>query len=461
MKDLTTGSIHKNFITFTIPIIFSSILSTTFGMVDTSIAGLFLGAKGLAALGATASFFGLIDSVFYGLTYGVSVVVAKTFGAKQYSELRKVFLSNLLLIVAVLSILSAMAIPFWSTIFDFLNVDPEITTNARVYYNFLCLNMVFAMINHYCIFCSNSIGETKFPLFISIFGSVTNIIGNLLSVTVFDVGILGLGLSTLISTLLCSALNLLRFQYYFKKMGTHREAYRFSFKHITSLLSYSLPNMFQQSAMFLISFLTAPIHNALGYTAVAIISITSRIQSVLATLYYAMARTLGNFAAQCVGAKKYHKIRPAIGVAMLQSCFFFVPLLILMWLFPNYICGIFVDQAAETSVTEYLVIYIRRFLPLVVLNMICAVFHSTFRGIKSNHHLIISTATSGVVNLIACYFLTPIYGIVGVFIGTVSSWLIECIYIAVIYFTGLWVPKSIRRQVLTSANDPLIEKELI
>ena len=87
MKDLTTGNIHKNFIAVTIPIILSSILSTTFSMVDTSIAGLFLGAKGLAALGATASFFGLIESVFYGLTYGVSVVVAKTFGAKQYSEL--------------------------------------------------------------------------------------------------------------------------------------------------------------------------------------------------------------------------------------------------------------------------------------------------------------------------------------------------------------------------------------
>jgi len=461
MKDLTTGSIHKNFIAFTIPIMLSSLLSTTFAMVDTSIAGLFLGAKGLAALGATTSFFGLIDSVFYGLTYGVSVVVAKTFGAKQYSKLRTTFFSNLLLIVVVLSILSAIAIPLWSPVFDFLNVDPEITKDARIYYTTICLNMVFAMVNHYCIFCSNSIGETKFPLFISVFGSITNIMGNLLTVAVFDLGVLGLGASTLVSTFLCSVLNLARFQYYFKKMGVHREPYRFRFEHVTSLFSYSLPNMFQQSAMFLISFLTAPIYNGLGYTAVAVLSITSRIQSLLTTLYYAMARTLGNFAAQCIGAKKYYKIRPAIGVAMLQSCFFFVPLLILMWLFPNYVCSIFVDQATEMSVTEYLLIYIRRFLPLVFLNMVCAVFHSTFRGIKANHHLIISTATSGVVNLVACYFLTPIYGIVGVFIGSTSSWLIECIYIAVIYFTGLWVPKSIRQQVLASPGDSSIEEEPI
>jgi Na+-driven multidrug efflux pump len=285
--------------------------------------------------------------------------------------------------------------------------------------------------------------------------------GNFLTVAVFDLGVLGLGVSTPVSTFLCSVLNLARFQYYFKKMGVHREPYRFRFEHVTSLFSYSLPNMFQQSAMFLISFLTAPIYNGLGYTAVAVLSITSRIQSLLTTLYYAMARTLGNFAAQCIGAKKYYKIRPAIGVAMLQSCFFFVPLLILMWLFPNHVCSIFVDQATEMSVTEYLLIYIRRFLPLVFLNMVCAVFHSTFRGIKANHHLIISTATSGVVNLVVCYLITPIYGIVGVFIGSTSSWLIECIYIAVIYFTGFWVPKSIRQQVLASPGDSSIEEEPI
>jgi hypothetical protein len=43
---------------------------------------------------------------------------------------------------------------------------------------------------------------------------------------------------------------------------------------------------------------------------------------------------------------------------------------------------------------------------------------------------------------------------VGVFIGSSLAWLVECCYIAVIYFTGLWVPKSIRGWVLGRAITP-------
>ena len=220
MKDLTTGSIHKNFLYFAIPIMLTSLLSTTFGMVDTAIAGLFLGSKGLAALGATTSFFGLIESVCYGLIYGVSMVIAQTFGAKQYSRLRTIFLSNLLITVVFLSVLAAVAIPLWRPVFAFLNVDPEITKEAHIYYVAFCMYMVFAIINHYCLSCSHSIGETTFPLYVSILGSLINIGGNLLSVTVLDLGILGIAISTVVSAALCSVLHLLRFRNYFKKIGT-------------------------------------------------------------------------------------------------------------------------------------------------------------------------------------------------------------------------------------------------
>lgn len=459
MKDLTSGSIHKNFLAFSIPIILSSILSTTLGMVDTAVAGLFLGTRGLAALGATVSFFTLLESFFFGLAYGVSVAVANSFGAKQYSRLRSIFLSNLLLTVVSVSLLSALAIPLWRPIFSFMNIDPAITEDARIYYFALCIYVIFTLVNHYCTMCSHAIGETSFPLVISLSCSVMNIVGNLLSVTVLDIGIFGLGLSTVISTAFGTLLHMLRFHRHFKKMGTHREPYRFRWEHVTSLFSYSIPNILQQSSIYVINFLTAPIYNGLGYVAVAVLSIRNRLQSVLTTVYYASARTAGNFTAQCVGAKKYHKIRPAIGVAMLQACCFFVPIMLLMWLFPEAVGSLFIDESAEVEVARYLHIYIRQFLPFLLMHMVCAVFHSIFRGIKSNRHLIVSTAISGVVNLLACLILAPICGLIGIFISSTLSWLIECVYILVVYLSGLWIPKPIRSEIIRAKKRTSDETE--
>lgn len=450
MKDLTAGSIHKTFFLISIPIILSSLLNSAFGMIDTSIAGLFLGAKGLAALGATTSFFFLGNSIFYGLTYGVSTSVAKMFGAHQYERLRSVFYSNLLLIVGATVLIALGFIPLWRPIFSFLNVDPLITDDARDYFFCLCLIMLPNMVQHYCTFCSNSLGETKFPLYVSIFGSLLNIGGNLLSVAVLDLGVLGLGLASLFSSCVSSLLLLWHFCRYFKKIGASKHPYRFRWKHITSLLSYSLPNMFQQSAMYVAALFLAPITNGLGYTAVAALSIINRIENLHSQIYYASARTAGNYVAQCVGAKKYEKIRPALGVAFLQAFLFFLPILIAVWCFPQVVCRLFIDEAAEPAVTSYVTLYIRRFLPFIVLNVVCGVFHSVFRGIKSNRHMIISTCLSAFSKVLIAYPLAARYGLIGYIISGLAAWALECCYIGVIFFTGLWVPKSIRKNVLTS-----------
>ena len=131
MKDLTNGNIQKNFLLFSLPIIASSFLSAAFGIVDTSIAGLFLGAKGLAALGATTAFFLLGESIFFGLAYGVSVVIANLFGGQHYFRLKSIFYSNLWLTAGACTAMAMVFIPLWHPIFSLLNVDPLITAEAR------------------------------------------------------------------------------------------------------------------------------------------------------------------------------------------------------------------------------------------------------------------------------------------------------------------------------------------
>lgn len=459
MKDLTSGNIHKNFFLFTIPVVLSSLLSVAAGIIDTSIAGLFLGSRGLAATGATTSFFLLFEAIFFGISYGVTTATAKLFGAKQYSRLKSVFYSNALLIVGATSCLAILFIPLWRPVFSFLNVDPLITSEAHQYYICLCLYLVPAMVNHYCNLIFNSIGESKIPLYITVLISILNIFGNLASVTVLNLGVLGLGLSTVISSSIGSVLFLKHFHSCCKKMNVSKERYRFRWEHITSLLSYSIPNIIQQSAMYFIGLLVSPLINGLGYIAIAVNSITGRLHSINSNIYYASARTAANYISQCVGAKKYRKIRSSLGVAMLQACIFFVPIVIFMWCFPSLICHIFVDSEAEASVTYYVTVYLRYYLPFVVLNMVCGVFHSVFRAIKSNAHLIVSTGLSSVAKLVACYFFIPVYGIPGIFLSTVVSWCIELLYIGVVFFSGLWVPKSIRKEVLHPKKEPEEEKD--
>ena len=101
MKDLTSGNIYKAFFLFSIPLILSSILSQAFGIIDTSIAGLFLGSKGLAALGASSSAIVVVEAFFWGMNAGIGVYLSGAFGEKNYEEFKKIVVSNRIFIFAV------------------------------------------------------------------------------------------------------------------------------------------------------------------------------------------------------------------------------------------------------------------------------------------------------------------------------------------------------------------------
>ena len=101
MKDLTSGNIHKTFFLFTIPMILSAVLSQAFGIIDTSIAGIVLGSKGLAALGATIPAIIVVESAMYGFSAGVSMYLANYFGAREYKKYKSLYFTKLIFIFSV------------------------------------------------------------------------------------------------------------------------------------------------------------------------------------------------------------------------------------------------------------------------------------------------------------------------------------------------------------------------
>ena len=70
MKDLTKGNIYKTFFFFGLPLVLSGLLTQTYSVIDTAIAGHFLGEKALAAMGAIISTIPVgVVGAFTGMSY--------------------------------------------------------------------------------------------------------------------------------------------------------------------------------------------------------------------------------------------------------------------------------------------------------------------------------------------------------------------------------------------------------
>ncbi len=75
MKDLTQGNIYKTFVVFALPMVLAALLSQAYNLVDTVIAGRWLGSGGLAALGATSPLIQFVSSLFWGYNQGFAILL--------------------------------------------------------------------------------------------------------------------------------------------------------------------------------------------------------------------------------------------------------------------------------------------------------------------------------------------------------------------------------------------------
>lgn len=78
--DMTKGSISRNLILFSIPLLISSIIQQMYNTVDLLFVGNTLGTNSAAAVGAGSMLITCLIGLFSGLAVGTNVVLAKIFG---------------------------------------------------------------------------------------------------------------------------------------------------------------------------------------------------------------------------------------------------------------------------------------------------------------------------------------------------------------------------------------------
>ena len=75
--DLTSGSVPRQLLRFTIPLLLSNLLQGFYSIVDMAVVGQFVGSAGLAAVSNAAQLSFVINAVGMGITMGGTVLVAR------------------------------------------------------------------------------------------------------------------------------------------------------------------------------------------------------------------------------------------------------------------------------------------------------------------------------------------------------------------------------------------------
>ena len=85
--DMCNGSIMDKLISFSLPLMLSSILQLMFNAVDIIVVGRFSGSQALAAVGSTTALINIFTNLFIGISLGANVLAARYFAAGREKEM--------------------------------------------------------------------------------------------------------------------------------------------------------------------------------------------------------------------------------------------------------------------------------------------------------------------------------------------------------------------------------------
>ena len=111
-RDLTTGSVFRNVILFSLPYLLSYFLQTLYGMADLFIIGQFDSVAGITAVSIGSQVMHMLTVMIVGLAMGTTVSIAQAVGSKEHKKVAKCVGNTVILFMVVSIALMALLLFF-------------------------------------------------------------------------------------------------------------------------------------------------------------------------------------------------------------------------------------------------------------------------------------------------------------------------------------------------------------
>ena len=101
---------------------------------------------------------------------------------------------------------------------------------------------------------------------------------------------------------------------------------------------------------------------------------------------------------------------------------------------------------SDADSIHYAKVFMQFCMPFVLFNVINNLFHGIFRSVGAGKYLVIATVIYSVSRFGFSYFLYEKYQMYGIYTAIILSWIVEAVFGAIIYFSGLWKSKEYKEK---------------
>jgi len=441
MKDLTEGKEGKLIWQFAIPMLIGNAFQQVYNLVDSVVVGRYIDTAALGAVGASFPIIFLLISLVIGFAMGSTVIISQYFGAKKYSKVKdSIDTVNIILFFASIAI-TLIGILFAEEAFEIIKLPAEIMPQAVAYFKIYIGGVVFMFGFHGTSAILRGLGDSKTPLYFMIISTVVNIVLDILFVAVFGWGIEGVAIATVIAQAGAFFTAII----YLNK--TH-ELIRISFINLTfdkeifkESFRIGIPSGVQQSLVALGMIAIFSFVNDYGVAVIAAYSLAGRIDTFAVMPAMNFSAALGAFVGQNIGANKIDRVKNGMVATLKMTAVVSLIITAVVMLFGGPLMSLFTIDVEVIEIGRIYLFYVGGFY-IIFSSMF--VLNAVFRGSGDTlAPMFITLVALWIVRVPASWWLSQIYGEVGIWWGIPAGWIFGLGLSSIYYFTGKWKTKAV------------------
>ena len=438
-RSLTSGNITKAILFFIIPMMLGSLIQQLYTMTDSVIVGQFTGKVGLAAINSVATLFKFPLNFMNGLAAGATILISRAFGADDKEDLHQSIHAALavsVLLGVVFTVGGVIATPW---LMRAMSIPEDIWEPTRVYCSVYFSGLWAMVLYNMLAGILRALGDSRRPLYVLILCCIVNILGDLLLVGVFHMGVGGAAAATVAAQIVSVVavfilLNRSLGGSLFKKENRHLRKQSFA-----DMLRKGLP-LAIQSILFPIanSIIQASVNN-MGTDAIAAWGICGKLDLLIWLVADSMSPALTTYIAQNIGAGKFDRVRKGAVTGTLMSAVTVAFISLILYFGSGFFGGWFISSKDAGEILPLVVRYMSLMCPFYFFYSFAEGFSGACCGMGNTLVPMITTLTTICLLLVlSIWFILPHYGsmecIVWIYI---ASWIA-----AGVAFTGLFAIRS-------------------
>lgn len=428
--DLTKGKVLPVIAALALPIMGSSLMQFTYNLIDMMWVGR-LGSDAVASIGSSSLYINIGNAINSLVVIGTGIKVAHSVGKKDNHQVSKYINAGIIINMIIGILFGLVLILMGKSFIGFLNLhNGGVETNA---YYYLALNapiLFFAFFNMMYTRVMGSFGNNALAFKINGLGVLLNIVLDPICIYLFDFGVIGAGVSTLIA-------NIIMFVAF--RMNTNG-LFNYDFDEgleiskVIEIIALGLPMAFQRVLFNVINIMLAKIIAIFGADAIAAQKVGVQIEGIAYMIIGGLNGAVAGFTGQNFGAKKFKRIKDGYNSALIVGISYAFIMAGAFILFNKPMIRLFISDGTASEIASS---YLKVVAFSQIFSAVEVISNGMFTGIgKPNIPASISIVFTSMRIPLALILIKP-FGINGIWMSICISSIAKGICAYIIYVTKI------------------------